>query len=355
MISTKKKVLVIMTGGTICSARGNNRLNDLDTDNAVLTLLSMYQEQTGDYDKEILTASPINTLSENMTIDKWNLLLSELAKYKASKEPEGIIILHGTDTLHLTAPLVAEYMKGAKVPAILISSQRILEDPEANGVMNLMVGMKLIELGIPGVYVPFRNMDGRMFLHLAEDLEECPDYSEDFHSRTEMLLDMTKPDYGIGLHNLDKLYRNDINDKIDGGKTDSDTALFEAKKDISYVFDNEVFSDDNILTNSVIYIKPYVGIDYSIFRLDNAKAVLLNLYHSSTVRTEGGDMDKTSAMYLLKECKQRDIPLYIFPCESGAYRYASTKPLLDGSAIPLYGGTWERNYIRLLMKYSLKK
>ena len=172
MISTKKKVLVIMTGGTICSARGNNRLNDLDTDNAVLTLLSMYQEQTGDYDKEILTASPINTLSENMTIDKWNLLLSELAKYKASEELEGIIILHGTDTLHLTAPLVAEYMKGAKVPAILISSQRILEDPEANGVMNLMVGMKLIELGIPGVYVPFRNMDGRMFLHLAEDLEE---------------------------------------------------------------------------------------------------------------------------------------------------------------------------------------
>ncbi|MCR5214179.1 MAG: asparaginase [Eubacterium sp.] len=337
----KKRVLLVLTGGTICSARGQDKLNDLDTEAAVPGLLSMYEEATGDRNKEMVVTLPLNTLSENMTIEKWNCLLNELAKYRTGDSKlDGIIILHGTDTLHFTGPLVGEFMKGVRLPVILVSSHRILEDPEANGLDNLKVAMKLIDFNIPGTYVPYRNVDGSMYLHRAKDLEECPDYSEDFHSKTEMVLDMNKPDYGLIKYDLFAAYDKNL----DAGK--ENFQLVE-------ISDSWPGSDNVNLKNNVLYIKPYVGLDFSQFKIDKVKAVLLGLYHSSTVRTEGGDDDETSALYLLKRCKEKGIDLYIFPCQKDSFRYSSTKPLLEGGAIPLYGGTFEKNYIDLIIKYSV--
>ena len=104
------------------------------------------------------------------------------------------------------------------------------------------------------------------------------------------------------------------------------------------------------LSDNVLFIKPYVGINYDRYNLDGVKAVLHGMYHSSTVNTEGDG--PTSALSLLRKCNALGIDFYIFPCKEGEFRYSSTKPLLDEGAKCLYGGTWEEAYVRLLIKYG---
>ena len=338
------KILIVLTGGTICSAKNESGLNALNTEAASLSLVSMYREsETAGSDVEFESISPINTLSENMTIDKWNRLLEALKKVDYSQYG-GIMILHGTDTLHLTAALMGVLMKDVGCPVMMVSAHRILSDPESNGVDNFTKSVSLIkrlnEEGRSGVYVVFRNMNGVSYVHHATHLEECGDYSEEFYSSdmieySKLISEWDKEQsdewLALGLEsklNLDK----------DSGKTSSGYSSGERTSILNV----------GTLTDSVLYIRPYVGINYDRINLDGVKAVLHGMYHSSTVNTEGDG--PTSAMSLLRRCNEKGIAFYIFPCKDGEYRYSTTKPLIDAGAKCLYGGTWEEAYVRLLLE-----
>ena len=349
------KILIVLTGGTICSAKNESGLNALNTEAASLSLVSMYRESEaaegshgieGDVagsDVEFESISPINTLSENMTLDKWNQLIEALKKVDYSQYG-GIMILHGTDTLHLTAALMGVLMKDVGCPVMMVSAHRILSDPESNGVDNFTKSVSLIkrlnEEGRSGVYVVFRNMNGVSYVHHATHLEECGDYSEEFYS-SDMIeyskliseWDKEQSDEWLALGSESKL-----NLDKDSGKTSSGYSSGERTSILNV----------GILTDSVLYIRPYVGINYDRINLDGVKAVLHGMYHSSTVNTEGDG--PTSAMSLLRRCNEKGIAFYIFPCKDGEYRYSTTKPLIDADAKCLYGGTWEEAYVRLLLE-----
>jgi L-asparaginase len=104
------------------------------------------------------------------------------------------------------------------------------------------------------------------------------------------------------------------------------------------------------IKDNVLYIKPYVGINYDRYSLDGVSAVLHGLYHSSTANALMET--KQSALRMLDRCKNAGIPMYIFPCNKEAYRYVTTKALLEGGAIPINGGTWNRAYTELLIRYA---
>lgn len=330
----KMKILIVLTGGTICSAKNESGLNALNTEAASLSLVSMYRESTAagerqwieddvaGSDVEFESISPINTLSENMTLDKWNQLIEALKKVDYSQYG-GIMILHGTDTLHLTAALMGVLMKDVGCPVMMVSAHRILSDPESNGVDNFTKSVSLIkrlnEEGRSGVYVVFRNMNGVSYVHHATHLEECGDYSEEFYSS-----DMIE---------FEKLVSEWDADWLVAGRT--------------YASPINIFNVGT-LSDRVLYIRPYVGINYDRINLDGVKAVLHGMYHSSTVNTEGDG--PTSAMSLLRRCNEKGIAFYIFPCKDGEYRYSTTKPLIDAGAKCLYGGTWEEAYVRLLLE-----
>ena len=349
------KILIVLTGGTICSAKNESGLNALNTEAASLSLVSMYRESTaagerqgieGDVagsDVEFESISPINTLSENMTIDKWNRLLEALKKVDYSQYG-GIMILHGTDTLHLTAALMGVLMKDIGCPVMMVSAHRILSDPESNGVDNFAKSVSLIKRlndeGKGGVYVVFRNMNGVSYVHHATHLEECGDYSEEFYS-SDMIeyskliseWDKEQSDEWLALGS-----ESELNLDKDSGKTSSGYSSGERTSILNV----------GTLTDSVLYVRPYVGINYDRINLDGVKAVLHGMYHSSTVNTEGDG--PTSAMSLLRRCNEKGIAFYIFPCKDGEYRYSTTKPLIDAGAKCLYGGTWEEAYVRLLLE-----
>ena len=322
------KILIVLTGGTICSAKNESGLNALNTEAASLSLVSMYRDKDkADMDFEVI--SPINTLSENMTIDKWNQLIRVLKGVDYSQYA-GVMILHGTDTLHLTAALIGVLMKDVGCPVMMVSAHRILTDPESNGVSNFAnsVGLirKLNSVNRGGVYVVFRNMNGVSYVHHATHLDECADYSEEFYS-SDMI------EYEKLMNEWDESWLNP------DGEEDK-----QERTDIKSV---------GILQDNVLYIRPYVGINYDRISLDGVKVVLHGMYHSSTVNTEGDG--PTSALSLLGRCKSKGVDFYIYPCKDGEYRYSSTKPLIEGGAKCLYGGTWETAYVRLLIKEAAGK
>ena len=328
-----KKILLVLTGGTICSSKNTDGLNDLNTEAASLSLVSGYMEKhesskEGCEEVTFESISPINTLSENMTIAKWNVLLVALSKVDLAQYA-GVMILHGTDTLHLTAALMGAIFRDAGCPVMMVSAHRILSDPESNGPDNFAKSFSFIsELsarGMGGVFVIYRNVDGTSFVHHATHLEECADYSEDFFSRDMIEYDKLTSDWS------DEWFARANAEKqmLDRGNIDLSNGILELKDD-------------------VLYIRPYVGINYDRISLEGVRAVLHGMYHSSTLNTEGDGA--SSAMSLLRRCNELGIDFYIFPCKDGDYRYSTTKPLIDEGARCIYGMTWEEAYIRLLIQ-----
>ena len=357
------KILIILTGGTICSAKNESGLNALSTEAASLSLVSMFRErEVAESDVEFESISPINTLSENMTIDKWNQLIGALKKIDYSQYA-GIMILHGTDTLHLTAALMGVLLGDIGCPVMMVSAHRILDDPESNGVDNFTKSVELIKRlhddGKGGVYVVFRNMDGVSYVHHATHLEECGDYSEEFFSSDmieyeKLISEWSKEQsdewlsLGSSIKQRIKIERKTHSGYSSSEKTGGGYSNNEKTNSENTIGERTSILDIGTLSDSVLYIRPYVGINYDRISLDGVKAVLHGMYHSSTINTEGDG--PTSALSLLKRCNEKGIAFYIFPCKDGEYRYSTTKPLIDAGAKCLYGGTWEEAYVRLLLE-----
>ncbi|MBO4863139.1 MAG: asparaginase [Eubacterium sp.] len=316
-------ILVVTTGGTICSlasAETGNK-NDIKTGAVLPQILDEVKRRlAGDYGMTGIAfevESPINTLSENMTIELWN----ELIGYFRDKDIsgyEGLIVMHGTDTLHMTAPLLSIALGGIGVPVILVSGHRIITDPESNAFDNFTNAVRMIDklsgedmAGKENVFVVYRNMNMVSYVHTGEALEECGDYSEEFFSK--------------GMCELEKWMK--------------EYSPIELCKPMSL--------DDLTLKDDVLLIKPYVGINYSRYSLDGVRAVLHLMYHSSTLNAVG--KSPSSALYMLECCKEAGIPMYIFPCDENSYRYVTTKTLLEAGALPLTGGTWNYTYTKLLL------
>jgi len=75
--------------------------------------------------------------SENMGPEQYKALAVAIGK-EIEKGTEGIIIGHGTDTLHHTAAALTYMIQDAPVPIILVGSQRSSDRPSSDAALNLM-------------------------------------------------------------------------------------------------------------------------------------------------------------------------------------------------------------------------
>lgn len=346
------KILIIATGGTICSsASAENNKNNVNTEKVLPELIDRAEpfiekalnNDKADYD----VLSPINTLSENMTIEDYNKLLACMRDVEYSNY-DGVIILHGTDTLHLTAPLISIAMFGVDIPVMLVSGNRIITDPESNAVENFTNAVRVIhELRIlsdtdidarakawENVYVIYRNMNQVSYIHRALMLEECGDHSEDFCS-----VDMCELEEWIKSVQEGK----NLLTETAGNNRFAKGWLEQVTSDRPIIYSCDSLKDD------VLYIKPYVGINYDRYSLDGVRCVLHGLYHSSTANALE---NSCSSLSLIRRCTDKNIPVYIYPCNIDSYRYVTTKKMLDAGAIPVNGPTWNAVYMYLLLRLA---
>lgn len=308
-------ILLILTGGTICSFDRGDGECAANTHRAEALIVETYKKCHGNR-VSFETVAPLNILSENMTVTDWNTLVSALRAYDLSRY-DGVILLHGTDTLAYTASLLSLLLWGIKIPVLLVSAQLPLTNENTNGNENFRAAVELIERGlVPSVYAVYRNTDGVTYLHLGAHLCQCQNGSSDFFSIDMKPITSEKNPFSLPVPNAEPL--------LDACGT---------------------------LTPSVLRIDPYVGLDYEHFSLQSVRAVLHGTYHSSTVAT--APRGSASLLSLLARCQTQEIPVFLTPCDEDAYTYETTGNALRGGAIALSKMTLEMTYTKLLVGLAL--
>ncbi len=322
----KSKILVILTGGTICSIEDSSGERSSRAEEAQYKITSIFRESGSKYSGaqfDYLISTDI--LSENMTLNTWNKLLNDFRTLGSADAYKGIIILHGTDTLAYTSSLLSVVLTHLSIPTILVSSQLPLDNPECNGNYNFKAAVELIMNGVePNVYAVYKNSDGNIFVHLGAHLKQCENFSDDFFS-------------------------------CDAYKIpDPDNAFWQGQ---SFECKNDVINEFNQLKSGVISVVPYVGIDYDSFDLIKVSVVVHNTYHTTAVCVERskktGDYSNYSFLHFLNRCKERNIDVFLAPCNPEAYSYESTGDALENGAMYISGKTFELAYTKTLVGYSI--
>ncbi len=131
----KPKVSLFVTGGTIASK--------VDYETGGVTAL-LDPEEILENAPEISSIAnitdisrPFTKMSEDMTPKDWILLAKEIYK-KISSGSQGIIVTHGTDTLHFTSAALSFFICGPGVPIVLVGAQRSSDRPSTDARMNLI-------------------------------------------------------------------------------------------------------------------------------------------------------------------------------------------------------------------------
>lgn len=325
MENRNKKILVIMTGGTICSSVGEDgkRFSDVESVKIVKSFIEGESPYRDKIDFE--TIMPLDVLSENLTVPGWNTLINVFKTKVQWDNYSGIIVLHGTDTLAYTSSLLAVLLSGAPIPIIMVSAQLPLSEPGTNGHINFRAAAELIVNGIaPNVYAVYQNSDGVIYLHFGAHLLQCANYSDDFFSGDKMIIE------------------NPENADLPG-------KAFETES----MYINKI----DELKPSVLSLVPYVGIDYSRYSLEGVKAVVHGTFHSESVcveRKNGKEgYGKFSVLSLLDRCKEMDIPLFLAPCSPTAFKYESTGDALKSGALNIEGTTFEMAYVKTMLGCAL--
>jgi glutamyl-tRNA(Gln) amidotransferase subunit D len=76
-------------------------------------------------------------LSEDMTPHHWQVIAREVAKEIKSKV-KGVVLTHGTDTLHYTSAALSFMLQNLPVPVVLVGSQRSPDRGSSDNAMNLL-------------------------------------------------------------------------------------------------------------------------------------------------------------------------------------------------------------------------
>ncbi|MDD5417382.1 MAG: Glu-tRNA(Gln) amidotransferase subunit GatD [Candidatus Nanoarchaeia archaeon] len=82
-------------------------------------------------------SSPFAIASEDMTPDEWAVLAKETAK-ELNSGSRGVIITHGTDTLHYTSAALSFMLKNLSKPVAIVGAQRSPDRGSFDGAMNLL-------------------------------------------------------------------------------------------------------------------------------------------------------------------------------------------------------------------------
>ena len=128
------KIVVIHTGGTIAS-KVDYKTGGVSASFTSDDLLSLFPDL-----KNIAYIDSIflsNIMSEDIRFSHYQDLCKEIQK-QLKKNPKGIIIGHGTDTIALTAAALAFMIENPPIPIILVGAQRSSDRGGSDASLNLL-------------------------------------------------------------------------------------------------------------------------------------------------------------------------------------------------------------------------
>lgn len=133
-VKGKPKIGLIVTGGTIAS-KLDARTGGVKALTNLGEFAKIYPEMFEKHDINI--NSPFMELSENMNSEHWRKIAAEVKKMADDKEIKGIIITHGSDTLHYTSAALSFMLRNLNKPVVLTFSQRSIDRASSDAELNL--------------------------------------------------------------------------------------------------------------------------------------------------------------------------------------------------------------------------
>jgi glutamyl-tRNA(Gln) amidotransferase subunit D len=166
------KVAVISTGGTIAS-RVDYRTGAVQPALTAADLASVVPELSSiaEIDAHIL----FSEYSENIGPIHWKRMAEEIAKRIASGA-EGVVISHGTDTLHYTAAALSFALASLPVPVLLVGAQRSSDRPSSDAASNLTGAVALAaraDMALVGVAMHQDLSDHVILAHRGTRVRKC--------------------------------------------------------------------------------------------------------------------------------------------------------------------------------------
>jgi len=85
----------------------------------------------------IKTKKVFELFSEDMQPEHWRIIAEEVAK-EIESGADGVVIMHGTDTLHYTSSALSFMLQNLPVPVVLVGAQRSSDRPSSDARFNLL-------------------------------------------------------------------------------------------------------------------------------------------------------------------------------------------------------------------------
>ena len=131
-------VAFIITGGTISSRLDPKSGGTIPTDKeAILTIAPELKEICNP-----IIESPFMKMSEDMDPQDWKTIAETCEKYLNDDSISGIILTHGTDTLHYTGAALHYFIQNLNKPIALTYSQRSIDRASTDAALNLICAAK---------------------------------------------------------------------------------------------------------------------------------------------------------------------------------------------------------------------
>lgn len=315
------KILTILTGGTIGSTVKDNTV---DVQGFVCPVVDMYKAQVSD-DTEFSIISPMNILSENVSVNNWNCLLDCINQVDF-KAYDGIILTHGSDTLSFTSAVLGMCFAHINIPLVIVASDYPLEDERSNGLSNFISAVELIKSNtVKGVFVSYGKRNDTN-IYLATRLCEADRFCDKFTDFSGVSFAKCK------------------DGKLEFIKSDHNPSLEDINKDRKPIF-NKIPK----LLPCVQMLMPYPSFDCDSFVIGkDTKALIQLTYHSGTVCTEGD----SSTIKILEKCKESKVDFHLCSLKNAIDLYATTKEMVQNNAKIMYNISRESAYAKLILAYS---
>lgn len=146
----KKKILIINTGGTLSSVNSEKGMVPGMRSGDMLEELRLVSKNL-----ELETEDFCSVDSANIFPEDWAALAQRIGE--RSKEYQGIVVIHGTDTLAYTSSMLAFMLQNISIPVVVTGSQLSIAHPVADALENCRCGIHMAASGCPGVFVAFNR------------------------------------------------------------------------------------------------------------------------------------------------------------------------------------------------------
>jgi glutamyl-tRNA(Gln) amidotransferase subunit D len=137
----KKKIGLVVTGGTIASK--------LDSRTGGVTALTSVEEFAKFYPKMFERVNvkkievPFMAMSNDMSSVEWIEIAKVVESMLNDSEIEGVVVTHGTDTLHYTAAALSFFLRDLNKPVVLTYAQRSIDRASSDADINLQCAAEM--------------------------------------------------------------------------------------------------------------------------------------------------------------------------------------------------------------------